>query len=121
HHLHTASTERNDELAGAGIITHRLPVVSALGAGTRRNPLPHLLLEDVAAISWLARHGVNAGKDVLEHRLPEAKKLVCLAVKLPQDSGFANRKQQLLAVAVDQHALVHFVEIQRFAGDMLEV
>ena len=103
------------------MIAHRLPVVSAFGARTGLNPLADLLLEDVAAISRLAGLRIDAGEDVLEDRLLEAEKLVRLAVELPEHAGLADGKHQLLAAAVDQHALEHFVEIQRFAGHVLEI
>ena len=44
-----------------------------------------------------------------------------LAIELPQNAGLADREQRLLAADVDQHALVHFVEVERFAGRVLEV
>src|SRR5207249_1291330 len=50
-HLHAALAQRNDELAGSGVVTHGLPVVAALRAGTRFYPLADLLLEDVAPVS----------------------------------------------------------------------
>ena len=121
HHLHATPAERNDELIGSRMIAHRLPVVSAFGARTRLNPFADLLLEDVAAIRWLSCLRIDAREDVLEDRFLKPEELVSLAVELPQDPGFADGKHQLLAAAVDQHALEDFIEIERFAWHMLEV
>ena len=43
------------------------------------------------------------------------------AIQLPQDSGLADREDQLLAAGVDEHALVHLVEVQRLARRVLEM
>ena len=120
-HLHAALAQRNDELAGSRMVAHGLPVVAAFGAGTGLNPLAGLLLEDVAAIGRLARLRIDPREDVLEDGFLEGEELAGLAVELPQDAGLADGEQQLLAAAVDQHALEHFVQVERFAGHVLEI
>ncbi len=47
--------------------------------------------------------------------------LARLPVQLPEDPGLADREHGFLAAHVDEHALVHLVEIERFTGRMLVV
>src|SRR5262245_19663940 len=58
-HDHATLAQRDDQLCGCGMVAHRLPVVATLGARTNLNPLPDLLLEDVAAVRRFARLGVD--------------------------------------------------------------
>src|SRR6185369_12123244 len=50
-HAHATLAQRDDQLRRLRVITHRLPVVAALGAGTDVEPMSDLLLQYVAAIS----------------------------------------------------------------------
>ena len=59
--------------------------------------------------------------DVLEDRFFVAEILAGLAIELPQHAVLADREHQLLIAGVDEHALEHDVEIERFAGRVLEV
>src|ERR1019366_1991083 len=49
-HLLAAFGDRNDQLVGAGMVAHRMPVVAAFRRGATLDPLAHLLLHDVVAI-----------------------------------------------------------------------
>ena len=44
-----------------------------------------------------------------------------LAIELPQDAVLADREDQVLTAAVDEHALEDDVEVERLAGRVLEV
>ena len=118
-HLHARLAERNDQQTGTGVIAHRLPVVAALSARTRRHPLTRLLLQDVGAVRRRAGLRIDRVEHVLEHGLLVAKELSVATIELPENSRFANREQQLLIADVDENALEHLVEIQRFAGRVL--
>jgi hypothetical protein len=74
-----------------------------------------------AAVCQLAGLAVDAREHILEHGLLQAEKFPGLPVELPQDAGLADGEQQLLRAGIHQHPLVHFVEIERFAGHMLVV
>ena len=74
-----------------------------------------------------ARYGRHAGlridaiEDVLEDRFLVAEVLAGPAIELPQDAGLADREHELLIADVDEHALEDFVEVERFAGNVLVV
>src|SRR6187551_3832876 len=95
---------------------HRLPVVAAFRARATLHPLADCRLDDVGAIARLARLGIDAIEDVLEHRFLVAEEATGLAVELPQDSGLADREHGFVTADVDEHSLVDFVEIERFTG-----
>src|SRR6266571_144717 len=120
-HLHARLAERDDEQPRARVIAHRLPVVPALGAGTRLHPLAGLLLEDVAPVLRRAGLRVDRLEDVLEHRFLVAEEPAILPIDLPQDARLADREHDLLVADVDEHAFEHFVEIERFARRVLVV
>ena len=50
-----------------------------------------------------------------------AEELAGPAIELPQHAGLADREHELVGADVDEHALEHLVEIERFAGNVLEV
>src|SRR5205085_1387383 len=104
HHLHAATAERNNELIGPRMVAHRLPVMSAFGARTGLNPFSDLLLEDVAAISRLARLRIDVREDILKDSFLKREELVRLAIEFPEHAGLANGEDQLLAAAIHQHA-----------------
>ena len=55
------------------MIGHGLPVVAALGGRADVELLADALFEDVAAVSWLAGFGVDAGEEILEDGLLKAE------------------------------------------------
>ena len=77
-HLHAALAQRNDQLIRPRMVAHRLPVVPAFRARTRREPLPDALLQDVAAVSRLPGLRIDARKNVLKDGLLEPEKLARL-------------------------------------------
>ena len=103
-----------------GMIAHRLPVVAALGARAGGDPLVDLLLEDVAAIGGPAGLAIDVRVDVLEDGLLEVEQRAGAAIELPQDARLADGEERLLGADVHRHLLVDLVEIQRFAGLVLE-
>src|SRR5207249_46489 len=100
---------------------HRLPVMSALGAGTDLKPLADFLLQDVAAVGWLSGLGVDAGEQVLIDRLFMTEKLAGFAIDFPQNSGLADREQKFLAVEVHQNAFENLIHIEGLARRMLKI
>ena len=74
-HLHARLAERNDQRRGRRVVAHRLPVVAALGARARLDPLLDLLLDDVGAIGRHAGLRIDAIEDVLKDRFLVAEEL----------------------------------------------
>src|SRR6266567_5653654 len=101
------------------MIAHGLPVVSTLRAGTDLKPLADLLLQDVAAIRWLTGLSVDVSEKGLVHRFLMAEILAGFAIEFPQDSGLADREQQLAPVEIHDDPFEHLVHIEGFAGSML--
>src|SRR5258708_28813921 len=95
--------------------------MTALRAGTGLHPLPNLLLQDVTPVSRLTRLRIDVRKHVLKDGFLMTQELARLPVELPQDTGLTDRQCQLMSARVHQDPLEHFVEVERFAGDVLEV
>ena len=93
----------------------------AFGARARLNPLLHLLLDDVVAVGDEAGLRIDAVVDVLEDRLLRAEELAVAAIELPEDARLADREHVLVRTVVHQHALEHFVEVERITGHVLVV
>src|SRR5438876_10455455 len=101
------------------MIAHGLPVVAAFRAGTGMQPLANLLLLNIVPVGRLAGDRIDAGEDVLENGFLVAEEFSGDPVELPENPRLADRKHQLLSTVVDKNALEHFVEIERFTGDVL--
>src|SRR5206468_3473830 len=115
-----ALAQRNHEESAPRVVTHGLPVVAAFRARARADPVADLGFDDVAAVRHRPRLRVDRIEDVLEDRFLVAEELARLTIELPQDAGLADGEHQLPAVDVHEHALEYFVEIERFAGCVLE-
>ena len=100
------------------VIAHRLPVLAALGAGAGGDPVD-LRLDDV-----VRGRSARRSSDRSSRRRSGTRSLgrgTCRsAIVLPEDAGLADREDELLGAEVDEHALEHLVEIERFAGHVLE-
>ena len=107
--------ERDDEQVAGRVIARGRPVVAALLAGTRLNPLIGLAVGDVVAIGRHSGLGIDVHEHVLQHGFFVIEKLAVAPVQLPQDAGLANRHDGLLRTVIDQHALEHLVQIKRLA------
>ena len=84
------------------------------GAGT--DPLIGLLVHDVRAVGDLPGLGIDLAEDILEQGLFRAQEFAGGAVELPQDAILADGHQRLLVAMIDQHALEHFVQVERLPG-----
>src|SRR6185436_20694879 len=84
-------------------------------------PISGLLLEDVGTITQLSLRSVFPDEDVLEDRLFRIDELSVRAIELPQDADLADVEGELAPVHVDEHALIDFIEIERFTRRMLEI
>src|SRR5262245_27254489 len=111
-HLHARLAERNDQEVGRRVITHRLPVVAALGARTRLHPALGVLLDDVGPILRHAGLRIDRLEHVLKDRFGVAEELAASAIDLPEDARLADREEHLLIAFVHEHALEYFVEIE---------
>src|SRR5439155_13729748 len=101
-HLHARLAQWSHERAARREVAHRLPVVAALRARTRIDPLPRRLLENVGAILRRAALGIDRLEDVLEDRLLVAEELSVSSIELPQNPRFADREDDLLIADVDE-------------------
>src|SRR5688572_3996944 len=97
-------------------MAHRLPVVTALSARARVDPLADLVVDDVGAIRRRAGLRIELLPDVLEDGFLVTEILAGLAIELPEHAVLADGEYQVLAGGVDEHALEHDVEVERFAG-----
>ena len=98
-----------------------MPVVAAFGSRAALHPFAELLLDDVVAVVRLAGLRIEGIVDVLKHGFLVAEILAVLAIVLPENAVLAGAENQLLAAIVDQDALEYFIQIERFAGSMIEV
>ena len=75
----------------------------------------------VLSVGQLAGGPVDRPEDVLVDRLAQGDEGAGLPVELPEDAVLAYREEPLFVVGIDQHALIHDVEVERLARRMLEV
>jgi hypothetical protein len=85
------------------------------GTRTGRDCLARLLFEDVVAIGRPAGLHVNRRPDVLEDRFLHVEEFARDAIQLPHQAGFTDGHERLLLTVIDQRALEHLVEIERFS------
>jgi hypothetical protein len=78
-------------------------------------------VENVGAIFDEALGRVLPAEHVLEHSFFGRDELPVRAVELPQDADLADVERILPAVEIDEHALIDFVEVERFTRHVLEV
>ena len=95
--------------------------MAACGARAHRHPVADSGRSDVFAVAHNAGSRVDEVENVLVDRLFMRQVLSGLPVQLPEDSVFPHRKQQALAVAIDQDLLEGFVQVERFSGNVLAV
>src|SRR5690606_34542037 len=116
-----ALRERDDHLPRRTVEAHRLPIVAALGARAAVDPLSDLVLDDVLSVARPSGFTVEALPDVLEDRLDMVDVAAVATIELPQNAVLADGEDELVVARVDEHALEHDVEIERFARCMREV
>ncbi len=79
------------------------------------------MFENVGPVGKLTLALVLPLEDVLKDRFLGVEELAGLAVELPQDARLADVERQLAAADIDEHALKDLIQIERFAGHVLEV
>src|SRR5690606_3219877 len=109
-----ALRERDDHLPRRTVEAHRLPIVAALGARAAVDPLSDLVLDDVLSVARPSGFTVEALPDVLEDRLDMVEVAAVATTELPQNAVLADGEDELVVARVDEHALEHDVEIERF-------
>src|SRR5437867_12840964 len=102
-------------------MAHGRPVVAAGGTRTALYPLAEFLFKNVLPVMRSPAYGVEFIPDVLENRFLMTKVLAGLTVELPQDTVFPDGEEQALAGIIDQNALEHDIEIDRFGRSMLVI
>ena len=104
------------------VIAHRLPVVPAFGARARLHPLLDLLLDDVGAVGRHAGLADRCDRRRSGTPFPCSRGTCrCLRSSFHRMPALPIVNTNFSAADVDEHALEHFVEVERFAGHVLEV
>src|SRR5712692_6883469 len=95
--------------------------MATLRAGTGLHPLADPLFDDVAPVGGRAGLAIDSIEHVLKDGLRVAEEPPGLPVQLPQDARLADREEHFLIADVDQDALEHLVEVERFGRYVLVV
>src|SRR2546425_12166085 len=102
-------------------MAHGRPIMATGGARATLDPLAEFLLEDILPVVRAAAYGIEFIPDVLKNGFFMAQIFARLAIELPQDTVFADRKEQALAGVINQHALKNDIEVEGFGGSVLVV
>src|SRR5690242_1250290 len=95
--------------------------MATLGARTRWDPFPSFRCDDVWPVLEQPLFPIQPGEDVLKDSFFRVDELSGFSIELPQDAGFADREGGFSIADIDQDPLVHFIEIERLAANVLEV